>query len=88
MERFMNSVCLRLLRVRVFGAHRDIGVRAVLTEHAFQKEGFVRYRRSLAESYDIETSDGFKTDCDFVLRSFEWRFVKGLMAHGTGPQLD
>ena len=84
MERFMNSVCLRLLRVRVLGAHRHIGVRAVLTEHAFQKGG-LRYRRSLAESYDIETSDGFETDCDFVLRSFERRFVKGVMAHGRGP---
>ena len=48
----------------------------------------LRYRRSLAESYDFETSDGFETDCDFVLRSFERHFVKGVTAHGRGPQLD
>ena len=42
----------------------------------------------LTESYDLETSDGFETDCDFVVRPIKRRFVKGVMAHGGGPQLD
>ena len=69
---------LRLLWVRVFGAHRVIGVRADLTEHAFLEGGV------LAESYDFETSDGLETYCDFVLRSFERHFVEGVTAHGRG----
>ena len=63
-----------------FGAHRDVEVRAVLTEHAFQKEASLRL--SLAESYDFETHDGFVTGCDFVVLSIERRFVKGVVARG------
>ena len=47
----------------------------------------LRCRQSLAEYYDFETSDGFVTDYDFVVRFIERRFVKGVMAHGGDRSL-
>ena len=37
---------------------------------------------SFAESRDFETYDGYVTGCDFVRRSIERSFVKGVVAHG------
>ena len=42
----------------------------------------------LMNSVGFEMDSGVESVRDFVLRSFEWRFVKGVVAHHRGPQID